>query len=404
MSQTPRGGAGIGAGRCRAGVACLVTVVAAGCSAAGPGGGLDVEVVEDVDARVEAAAESAEAGGVVARVDAPAGQHTVAVGPAGVRGDHRLSGDEAFRVGSITKMFTATVALQLVEDGAIELDAPVAEVVPEHAALFQHGAEVTLRQLLSHTAGLPGDVSPEFFQDAWDLGYIKVDDGVATVDCADVERHDRWGYVDGDAAFEPGTDWEYSNVGYQLVGEIIEAVTGQPLEDVYRERILAPLRMDDSWLDCPEDPRHELAGGFHPPHIDDLPGQDDAPFDVTMLARHAWAAGGLVSTAEDLSVFARALFGGELFDDEATLAAMLEPGPSRAYGLGLGLGGGSGAAIAGHSGSVAGYGSQLSYDVDRDIVIVVLSNKTPEPHHTPLATQVATAVHRVMPDDGTPRN
>ena len=381
-----------------------MTVAAAGCSAAGTGGELDVEVVDDVDARVEAAVESAEAGGVVARVDAPAGQHTVAVGPADVRGDDRLSGDEAFRVGSITKMFTATAALQLVEDGAIGLDAPVAEVVPERAALFERGAEVTLRQLLSHAAGLPGDVGPEFFHDAWDLGYIDVDDGVATVDCADVERHDRWDYVDGDAAFEPGTDWQYSNVGYQLVGEIIEAVTGQPLEDVYREQILAPLGMEDSWLDCPEDPRHEHAGGYHPPHIDDLPGQDDVPFDVTMLARHAWAAGGLVSTAEDLSVFARALLGGELFDDEATLAAMLEPGPGRAYGLGLSLGGGSGAVTVGHSGSLAGYGSQLSYDVDRDIVIVVLSNKTPEPHHTPLATQVATAVHRVMPDDGTPRD
>lgn len=381
-------------------VAVALTVAAAGCSAAGTGDGLDDQVVKDLDARVAAGVDAATAGGVVARVETPAGQRTVAAGPAGVDGGDQLSGDEAFRIGSVTKMFTATAALRLVEVDAVDLDAPVAAVLPERVELFEHGNEVTLRQLLGHTAGLPNDLDSEFLDDAWERAYIDVDAGVATVACTDVERHDPWDYVDGDAVFPPGADWAYSNVGYRLVGEVIEAVTDQPLEDVYRDEILHPLGMDDTWLDCPEQARGELAGGFHPPGIYDLPGQGDEVFDVTHLARHAGAAGGLVSTAEDLAVFARALFAGELFHDDATLEAMLQPGPNRGYGLGVELGSGSGGATVGHNGSLTGYNSQLSYDPERDIVVVVFNNQTSIPHRIPLAAQVANAVGRVLPDDG----
>lgn len=111
-------------------VAVALTVAAARCSAAGTGEGLDAsrqgsrrEGLSGVDA--------ATAGGVVARVETPAGQRTVAAGPAGVDGGDQLSGHEAFRIGSVTKVFTATAALQPVEVDAVDLDAPVTAVLPE---------------------------------------------------------------------------------------------------------------------------------------------------------------------------------------------------------------------------------------------------------------------------------
>jgi len=283
----------------------------------------------------------------------------MAAGPAEVDGEDELTGDEAFRIASITKLFTATVALQLAEEGVVDLDAPVADVIPDRAAMFEHGEEVTLRQLLGHTAGLPRGLprglEPAFFAEAREVN--AVEDGEVAASCAAVADLDPLDYLEEDAPFAPGTAWAYSNVGYRLAGAVIEPATDEPLEAAYRSRILEPLGMEETWLDYPEEPRGELAAGIHPPDIrspiDFLPVEADEPLDVAheAVSRAGRAAGGVVSTADDIAVFARALFGGELFDDPATLEAMLEPGPSRRYGLGVELLGD----IVGHSGDVVGY-------------------------------------------------
>jgi D-alanyl-D-alanine carboxypeptidase len=364
-------------------------------------GGIDREVAADLDAVVERWAGEAAAGGLVVRVDSPDGQRAVAAGPADTDGN-ALQGDEAFRIASITKTITAALALQLAEDGIVDLDAPLADVVPGRVERLDHGEELTLRQLLANTSGLPDELDLTDPADPW-ATYVQVGDGAAAAACGDVAgylaRHDPVAPV----RLRPGTAYQYSNVGFRLAGEVIEAATGQPLADVYRERIFEPLGMDATWMDCVEEPRAELARGLHPAGIDDtsalsfeLPDGDGQPLDVTDLGRHGGASGGLVSTSEDVAAFARALFEGDLFEDEATLAAMLEPGPAPLYGLGVELGDELGGDLIGHGGIMAGYNARLLYDPAHDLVIVALSNETANPHRTPVSVLAARAVHKVL--------
>lgn len=147
----------------------------------------------------------------------------------------------------------------------VDLDAPVADVIPDEVAGFEHGEQMTLRQLLGHTAGLPPDLEPGFFAEARELN--SVEDGAVEASCAAVADLDPLDYVGEEVLFPPGTDWSYSNIGYWLAGAVIEAATGEPLEDAYRSRILEPLSMEDTWVDCPEEPRGELAAGIHPPDV-----------------------------------------------------------------------------------------------------------------------------------------
>ena len=384
-------------GRLLVAVAVVGLVMSAGCNASNTGEAFDDDVAAELDAVVERGLDQTAAGGLVVRVDAPAGQRTMAAGPAAVDGEEELTDDEAFRIASITKLVTATVALQLAEEGVVDLDAPVADLIPDEAAAFEHGEQMTLRQLLGHTAGLPRSFEPGFLAETWELN--SVEDGEVAASCAAVADLDPLDHIGEDALFAPGTDWAYSDVGYDLAGAVIEAATDEPLEAAYRSRILEPLRMEETWLDCSEESRGELAAGIHPPDIDFLPVEADEPLDVThaALARVSGAAGGLVSTAEDLTVFARALFGGELFDDSATLDAMLEPGPNRRYGLGVELVGD----VVGHGGGLIGYNTHLSYDRQRDIVVVVFNNGTAPPGANPagrVATEVLSVVARVDQD------
>jgi D-alanyl-D-alanine carboxypeptidase len=313
---------------------------------------------------------SKQAGGILVLVDMPNGELVLAEGP---------SADEAFRVGSITKLFTAAVVLQLVEEGKLSLDDPLPQVLPEHADRFEFGEQITVRQLLGHTAGLDNlNNNPAFFNDF--VANLEVADGVASNACVSRENRNTLSYASEEGLFEPGTDWAYSNTGYIVLGEIIEATTGQPLHNVYRERILDRLGMEHTWLACDEEPRVELAHGYLEPGTFPLPGQGDAVIDVTDVTfSDAWSAGGMVATADDLAVFARALFTGELFDRAATLDAMLEAssesldvasqGDWPPTGLGVEIRGDT----YGKAGDILGYSAQLSYDPTTDIVVVALA-------------------------------
>ena len=241
-----------------------------------------------------------------------------------------LDPEVAFRIASVTKVMTATALLALVDQGHCRLEDSTGRYLPNQVVdRFRdhtgrpYAATITLRQLLDHTSGLPN-----FFAQPPILDAVQHGAGRRRFTPADL--------VDLAAAGEPptsppGTARAYTDTGFLLAGLIIEALTGRPLQEAYRELVLGPAGMVDTWLENSDEPprRHDIA-----PH--DFEGQDISGMDPTV----DWAGGGLVSTAADLAAFLRALTRGQLLSAGAWREmTRWQPGPEGFYddyGLGLG--------------------------------------------------------------------
>src|SRR5256714_2402417 len=209
------------------------------------------------------------------------------VGLANMEGNIPNAPDTKFRLGSITKQFTATLILQLVEQGKIKLDGKMIAYLPDYRK--DTGAKVTIHNLLSHTSGIPSYTSlPGFFQDV-SRNPFKVDDFIKK-------------YASGDLEFEPGTKFVYDNSGYFLLGAIIEKVTGKPYEQVLKENIFDPLGMKNSGYDHWGTIISQRATGYSR----SARGFQTAPYlDMSI----PYAAGSLYSTVEDLYLWDQALYG-----------------------------------------------------------------------------------------------
>ena len=324
------------------------------------------KVVAEIQAEMDNLTASGLPPGMVVWIDAPDYQFAGASGFANLKAETPMPPEGAFRIGSITKTFTATVVLQLAEDGVLSLDDPLALWLPEVAAQLPYGDQITLRHLLTHTSGVFNIVESEaYYSDLFMAAEIDEEAGVATLACVERDPHDTLArYVYGaEANFEPGAQWRYSNTNYTLLGMVIETATGVPLAEAYRTHIYAPLGMTSTYLDCYEEPLVDVVHGYT-----NLGG---GTTDVTDLHESiGWAAGGLVSTAPDLVTFARGLFGGALFDDAESLAAMMTPAPGSSYGLGLMIK----TVYVGHAGGIAGFQTLLHYAPAFDTVVVTLYN------------------------------
>jgi CubicO group peptidase (beta-lactamase class C family) len=248
--------------------------------------------------------------------------------------------EDQFQAASITKMLTATTFMTLVEAGAAELDAPLGRYLPAALTEGLHdydgrawGAELTPRQLLSHTSGIA-----DFFGDG-EPGAGGVLPFVAEMQ-ADPDRlwdpRDllAWTRANLRPHFAPGHGWHYADTGYVLLGLIIEAITGRALHDAMRERVLAPLGMDHSYMLFREPARPSLPGrGPSVAHA------GAAPYGTERSVSADWGGGGLVVTAADLARFMRAFAADRIFRDPASRRQMLtwtatgEPGVD--YGLGV---------------------------------------------------------------------
>lgn len=304
--------------------------------------------------------------GMVVWIDAPPYHFAGASGLANLTDETPMSPEGAFRIGSITKMFTAAVIMQLVEDGVLTLDDPLALWLPEVAEQLPYGDQITVRHLLTHTSGLFNVVEHEmYYADLFTAMVVDEATGNVTLDCVERDPNDTLArYVYGkEAQFEPGTQWRYSNTNYTLLGMIIETAMEMPLADTYRTNIYEPLGMTSTFLDCYEAPLSDIVHGYT--------GAGAEMADVTELHESVgWSAGGLVSTAPDLVAFARGLFGGALFENPETLAAMTTPAPDSTYGLGIMLQ----EETMGHSGYIAGFRSVLNYAPELDTVVVMFYN------------------------------
>ncbi len=202
--------------------------------------------------------------------------------------------DTKFRLGSITKQFTAMLILQLQQRGRLSVNDPVNKYVPDPPPAWQ---KITIHHLLSHTSGIPNFTSFPDYQKTMH----------APSPPADTLARFRNRPLD----FEPGSQWRYSNSGYVLLGYIIEKVTGRPYADVLREFILGPLEMEDSGYDMPQTLLKRRASGY-------APGWKNAEY-LNMTIPHA--AGAMYSTILDLLKWDQALYTEKLLPS-AALAKM----------------------------------------------------------------------------------
>ena len=279
--------------------------------------------------------------------------------------------DTRFRIGSVTKQFTATLVLQLVEQGLVDLDVPITRYLPDYPA--KQGDRVTVHHLLSHTSGIPEHVGAPGFSDLM-RDPVAPDSFLAVFSGEDLD-------------FEPGSEFRYSNSGYYVLGVLIEHVTGQPYAVALRERLLAPLGLADTGYDDGSEIIRHAAKGYT--RVGN--GYEHAPyFDPSV----PYAAGMISSTARDLFRWTRALHSAEPFENRETLEMMTTP-VLNDYAYGLGVSdlpvGESPVRAIGHDGDVPGFSAFVVYFPDEARAVVVLDN-TGDPT-LPVALNVARVLY-----------
>ena len=273
-----------------------------------------------------------------------------------------------FRLGSVTKQFTAASILLLEERGKLHVGDPVKKYLPDASAAWD---KITIFHVLTHTAGLPNFTG---FPD-----YMKLAPFPTTA--AELVARFR----DKPLDFEPGEKWNYSNSGYVLLGYLIEKITGDSYEKFVRENLFALLGMKDSGYDSNTAIiAHRASGYAYGPN-----GFENAGF-VHMSIPHG--AGALYSTTEDLWKWEQGLFGGKVLQ-ATSLDKMTTPFKNN-YAFGLEVNTTGGRKVIEHGGGIQGFNTALAYYPDDKLTVVVLRNVagvTPGPEE--LAHQLAAAAH-----------
>ncbi|GAA2143831.1 serine hydrolase domain-containing protein [Kitasatospora kazusensis] len=318
--------------------------------------------------------------GVIAEVRDGNGTWRGTSGVADLGDGRRATAADRFRVGSVTKSFVSTVVLQLVAEGRLGLDDPIERDLP---GVLADGRNITVRQLLNHTSGLYDYLNVVLSQP----------DPIRTARTATYTPQQLIALSAAHGPqFAPGTSWAYSNTNYVVLGLMVEHLTGRPLGEEITRRIIHPLHLRNTSFPTTA----HLSG----PHLDGyewLDGPAAAPTDLTEFSPSAvWGAGTMISTADDLNRFYRALFGGSLLPS-GLLAQMRTPHPidsdGRAYGLGLeSRTYCAGTPAWGHSGSVAGYEtfSFTTADGARQITLSLNRNLTASPAANDTINQILT--------------
>ena len=274
-----------------------------------------------------------------------------------------IRANDRFRIGSVTKTFVATVVLQLVGEGRLDLDDTIEHWLP---GLVPNGKRITVRELLNHTSGL--------FEVANDQGFLarvlwkrtEVWSPRELVRIATAHK----------PLFKPGTNWSYSNTGYILLGLIAEAASGTPIGTELDRRIFRPLHLRNTSFASSPNISGTYAHGY-------LPLDESQPRDATVFSQSStWAAGAIVSTADDLATFYRSLLRGRLLRPHllhAMETTVPVPADPHAGGSGLGLfeTGLPCGRVWGHEGTAFGYKTSAYSSKDATRQVVVMVNDSP---------------------------
>ncbi len=284
-----------------------------------------------------------------------------------------MTADHKIKIASIGKTFTATIVLQLMEEGRLSLEDTIDKYLDNQIVrldglhLYEgvsYGRDITVRQLLSHTSGIADYMEDDrFIPDV--LENPKKQYGPAKV----LEKYFEY-QTNQRALFPPDKGFNYSDVNYVLLAMIIEEVTGQPYHAELRARIFDPLGMKNSYLEYYEEPRGDrpLSHAFF--STVDLVTDINTSFE--------WGGGGIISTCDELNTFLRALLGGRLFKKKSTLEQMLAAadegrgGQDYDYGLGVMKRSLHGLTFYGHGGA---YDCDAYYCPQRNISVCMSLNQ-----------------------------
>lgn len=264
--------------------------------------------------------------------------------------------DMIFRIGSITKQFTAVAILQLVEQGKISLDDDITKFIPDYPTQAYH---ISIEHLLTHTSGIKSYTNVTEF-DKYSKTDMKPEEVINLFKNQPME-------------FAPGTKWNYNNSGYFLLGYIIEKVTGKTYEDYVRENFFTPLGMTGSCYGNDTRIIRNRASGYQP----GKDGPENAEYLSMLLP---YSAGSLMSTVEDLYKWNRAVQSYKLISKESLDRAQTEyklaDGKGTHYGYGWFLSHLQGSRTVEHGGGINGFLSSSVYLPDEDVFVALFSNST----------------------------
>lgn len=263
-----------------------------------------------------------------------------------------------FRIGSMNKMFTAVSIIQLVQAGKIQLSDTFGRYLTDYANK-EMSSKVTIEQLLTHTGGTGDFFGPEFEAHRLELktlqDYVKL-------------------YEKRAPKFKPGSQWEYSNYGFLLLGAVIEKVSGQSYYDYVREHVFKPAGMNSTDSSPENESVPERSVGYMRP--------DPGPWqpNTETLPYRGTSAGGGYSTVEDLFRFATALLGHKLLDAKHTellISGKVDTGRDDKYAYGFFERNNNGMKCFGHGGGAPGMNGDLDICAESGYVIAALANLDP---------------------------
>jgi CubicO group peptidase (beta-lactamase class C family) len=269
--------------------------------------------------------------------------------------------DTKFRLGSISKQFTALLIVKLAEEGKLKLDVPITTYLPDYPK--ENGDKITIHNLLTHTSGIPNYTNaPNFLRDKAKNPYTPAD-FVKTFDKLPLE-------------FKPGEKFNYSNSGYFLLGYIIEKITGKTYEQYLQETILTLLKMVNSGYDHSDVILKNRAAGY------EKEGKNFSNASYIDMSI-PYAAGSLYSTVEDLYIWDQALYTNKLLSEksmESLFKPYIKSWGEESYGYGwsvkeINIGDKSKIKIIEHGGGINGFNTIISR-IPSDKILVVLLNNT----------------------------
>ena len=292
---------------------------------------------------------------------------TAAYGMADLESHTPVTTDTVFEIGSITKQFTAAAVLLLAQDGKLSLDNKIVQYLKEAPAGW---SQITLRQLLTHTSGLKNYTGLPGFELTRHLTQAQFIQQIAAYPLE----------------FQPGGKWAYCNTGYNLLGYIIENVSGRTYWDFLRQRILAPLQMTATADRDPQALLPNRARGYQTNTAGQFINRD---YDLTDI----FAAGALASTVGDLAKWNAALDTGKILTPASRrqmwAPVRLNEGATHDYGFGWFLQPWRGHANIGHCGSTAGFSASLQRFPETGLAVIVLTNSDEFDIATKLAREIA---------------